>query len=181
MKDTPAPVHTIAPLSAEALLDCADDLAALLVDAVEGGASLGFVAPFTQAEAAAWWRTRARAVAAGDLTVWAARDASGVAGTVSLAHEAKPNGRHRAEVLKLMVHRRARGHGLGRTLLTAAEHAAAAAGAALLLLDTETGSPAEHLYRTAGWTPYGTVPAHAANPNGVLRPTTFYFKALRSA
>ncbi|WUD77578.1 GNAT family N-acetyltransferase [Streptomyces sp. NBC_00510] len=183
MKDTrtPAPVHAIAPLSAEALLDSADDLAALLVDAVEGGASLGFVTPFTHAEAAAWWRNRAHAVADGGLTVWAARDTAGVTGTVSLAHEGKPNGRHRAEVLKLIVHRRARGHGLGRALLTVAERAAAAAGAALLLLDTETDSPAEQLYRSAGWTPYGTVPAHAANPAGVLRPTTFFFKAPASA
>ncbi|MEU4098582.1 GNAT family N-acetyltransferase [Streptomyces sp. NPDC026673] len=171
-------MHTIAPLSAEALPTCADDLAALLVDAVEGGASLGFVAPFHHAEAAAWWRTRAGAVADGRLTVWAARDAAGLTGTVSLALEAKPNGRHRAEVLKLMVHRRARGHGLGRALLGVAERAAAEAGASLLLLDTETDSPAEHLYRTAGWTSYGVVPGHAANPEGELRATTFYFKAL---
>ncbi|MGW3243969.1 GNAT family N-acetyltransferase [Streptomyces sp. NPDC001070] len=176
-----AVTHAIAPLSPEALLDCAGELAALLVDAVEGGASLGFVAPFHHAEAFAWWRTRAGAVTDGRLTVWAARDAAGLAGTVSLALEAKPNGRHRAEVLKLMVHRRARGHGLGRALLTVAEQAAADAGAGLLLLDTETDSPAEHLYRSAGWTPYGVVPGHAANPAGVLRPTTFYFKALRSA
>ncbi|MFE0628393.1 GNAT family N-acetyltransferase [Streptomyces sp. NPDC058864] len=170
-------MHTIVPLSPGVLLDAVDDLAALLVDAVAGGASLGFLAPFTHAEAAGWWRTRARAVASGDLVVWAARDAAGVTGTVSLAREAKPNGRHRAEVLKLMVHRRARGAGLGRALLTTAEHAAAAAGVSLLLLDTETGSPAERLYRSAGWTPYGTVPGHAADPAGVLRPTTFFFKA----
>lgn len=181
MKDAPAPVPTIDPLSAAAFPDAVDGLAALLVDAVEGGASLGFLAPFTHAEAAAWWRTRARAVASGNLVVWAARDAAGVTGTVSLAREAKPNGGHRAEVLKLMVHRRARGLGLGRALLTTAEHAAAAAGAALLLLDTETDSPAERLYRAAGWTPYGTVPGHAADPAGVLRPTTFFFKAPASA
>ncbi len=99
-------------------------------------------------------------------------------GTVGLAHPGKPNGRHRAEVVKLIVHRRARGRGLGRALLAAVEHAAAEAGITLLHLDTQTGSPAERLYRTAGWIPVGVVPDYAADTDGVLRAATFFYKAL---
>jgi GNAT superfamily N-acetyltransferase len=105
-------------------------------------------------------------------------DGDRVLGTVSLAFAAKPNSRHRAELVKLMVRREARGQGLGRGLLATAETAAVAAGVTLLHLDTETGSPAEHLYRSAGWTPAGTVPDYAATPEGVLRPTTIYYKRL---
>ncbi|MER5858373.1 GNAT family N-acetyltransferase [Streptomyces sp900105245] len=159
------------------LRDGAAELAALLADTVAGGASVGFLAPLTRAEAAAWWRERAAEAAAGRLAVWVAVDGTGrVAGTVSLARPDKPNSRHRAELVKLMVHRSARGQGLGRRLLATAEHAAAADGITLLHLDTETGSPAEHLYRSAGWTEAGTIPDYALSPDGELRGTTLYFK-----
>ncbi|WP_369179991.1 GNAT family N-acetyltransferase [Streptomyces mutabilis] len=153
-----------------------DRLAGLLTDTVEGGASVGFLAPLGHAEAVAWWRGRAADVAAGRLAVWVARDGERVTGTVSLALPDKPNSRHRAELVKLMVAREARGRGLGHGLLATAEEAAAAAGITLLHLDTETGSPAEHLYRSAGWTRAGTIPDYAADPGGELRPTTLYFK-----
>ncbi|WP_251095746.1 GNAT family N-acetyltransferase [Streptomyces sp. Caat 7-52] len=157
----------------------ADGLAALLTDTVASGASVGFLAPLGHAEAVAWWRGRADDAAAGHLAVWAAVDRSDtVTGTVGLAFPGKPNSRHRAELVKLMVHRSARGHGLGRRLLATAEQAAAADGRTLLHLDTETGSPAEHLYRSAGWTPAGTIPDYAAGPLGELRPTTLYYKRL---
>nr|WP_167307254.1 GNAT family N-acetyltransferase [Streptomyces tendae] len=153
-----------------------DGLAALLADTVAGGASVGFLAPLGHPEAAHWWRERAAAVAAGRLAVWVAREGERVTGTVSLALPDKPNSRHRGELVKLMVSREARGRGLGRRLLTTVEDAAAAAGLTLLHLDTETGSPAEHLYRSAGWTRAGTIPDYAADPRGELRPTTLYFK-----
>ncbi|MFF5026345.1 N-acetyltransferase family protein [Streptomyces collinus] len=159
-----------------------DGLALLLADTVAGGASVGFLAPLTPAAADAWWRERADAVAAGRLQVWVAEDGAGrPAGTVGLAMPDKPNSRHRAELVKLMVHRRARGAGLGRLLLATAEQAAAAAGLTLLHLDTETGSPAERLYRSAGWTRAGTIPDYAANPAGELCPTTLYYKRLAPA
>ncbi|MFI9803312.1 GNAT family N-acetyltransferase [Streptomyces sp. NPDC052301] len=158
----------------------AEELADLLADTVAGGASVGFLAPLAREEAAAWWRERAEATAAGRLAVWAALDATGrPVGTVSLAHADKPNSRHRAELVKLMVHRCARGQGLGRLLLATAEDAAAAAGITLLHLDTETGSPAERLYRSSGWTAAGTIPDYAAAPAGELRPTTLYYKRLK--
>ncbi|KQX67835.1 GNAT family N-acetyltransferase [Streptomyces sp. Root1310] len=167
---------TVARLDASRLRARAAELADLLIDAVDDGASLGFLAPLDRGAAEDWWRDRAEGVAAGQLAVWAARDGDRVVGTVGLAFPGKPNSRHRAELVKLMVHRDARGKGLGRTLLTTAEESAVAAGVTLLHLDTETDSPAEHLYRTAGWTRAGVIPDYAASPAGILRPTTLYYK-----
>ncbi|KPI27646.1 GCN5-related N-acetyltransferase [Actinobacteria bacterium OV320] len=167
---------TVTRLDAPRLRARASELADLLVDAVDDGASLGFLAPLDRTAAEDWWKDRAQGVAAGQLAVWAARDGDRVVGTVGLAFPDKPNSRHRAELVKLMVHRDARGKGLGRTLLTAAEKSAVAAGVTLLHLDTETDSPAEHLYRTSGWTRAGVIPDYAASPAGVLRPTTLYYK-----
>ncbi|MFD9316281.1 GNAT family N-acetyltransferase [Streptomyces sp. NPDC060053] len=167
---------TVTRLDAPRLRARAAELADLLIDAVDDGASLGFLAPLDRAAAEAWWEERAEGVAAGRLAVWTAADGGRVVGTVGLAFPDKPNSRHRAELVKLIVHRDARGKGLGRTLLTAAEESAVAAGVTLLHLDTETDSPAEHLYRTAGWTRAGVIPDYAASPAGVLRPTTLYYK-----
>ncbi|MEV0472207.1 GNAT family N-acetyltransferase [Streptomyces prunicolor] len=158
------------------LLAAVDELADLLTDTVDDGASIGFLAPLGRAAAVDWWRERADGMAAGQLAVWAASVGERMVGTVSLAFPDKPNSRHRAELVKLMVHRDARGEGLGRRLLTIAEGAAVAAGITLLHLDTETDSPAEHLYRSTGWTRAGVIPDYAASPDGVLRPTTPYYK-----
>ncbi|MFC6598979.1 GNAT family N-acetyltransferase [Kitasatospora paranensis] len=158
--------------------DSAPGLADLLLDAVRGGASLGFPATLTTAEASAWWRARADAVEGGHLLVWATGAPGAFTGTVSLALAELPNSRHRAEVAKLMVHHAARGRGLGRHLLALVEAAALRAGRTLLVLDTETGSAAERLYRAAGWTPLGSIPDYATDPAGTLRPTTVYYKHL---
>ncbi|MGA5900919.1 GNAT family N-acetyltransferase [Streptomyces venetus] len=163
-------------LDAVRLAASAGPLADLLADTVDAGASVGFLAPLDRAAAQRWWEERAADVAAGRLALWAAYDGDRVLGTVSLAFPDKANSRHRAELVKLMVHRDTRGRGLGRRLLGVAEDAAAAAGITLLHLDTETGSPAEHLYRSAGWTAIGAIPDYAANPGGELRPTTIYYK-----
>ncbi|MFG2126758.1 GNAT family N-acetyltransferase [Streptomyces sp. NPDC048751] len=168
---------TVRHVDAPQVLGLVEELAALLADTVDGGASIGFLAPLDRAEAVAWWKGRAAGVAAGALAVWVAQDDERVVGTVSLAFPDKPNSRHRAEIVKLMVHRDARGLGIGRRLLAAAEEFAATAGRTLLHLDTETDSPAEHLYRSAGWTRAGVIPDYAASPDGVLRPTTLYYKS----
>lgn len=159
-------------------------LAELLADAVDSGASLGFLAPFDRDAAADWWLSRAEAVESGELLVWVVRAGGGagsgrIVGTVSLVPESKPNGRHRAEISKLMVHREARGGGLARRLLATAEAEARRRGVTLMLLDTETDSPAEHLYRAAGWTRHGIVPAYAAGPRGELRDCSFYHLQLQ--
>ncbi|WP_327365999.1 GNAT family N-acetyltransferase [Streptomyces sp. NBC_01217] len=171
----------IVQVSGPELVTYADELAALLVEAVNGGSSVGFLAPLDRDAAAAWWRERAGAVDAGHLQVWIARNAERVAGTIALVRAPLPNSRHRAEVAKLMVRPSARGRGLGRSLLDAAERSAAEAGVTLLVLDTETGSSAERLYRSTGWTECGSIPGYAADPAGVLKPTTLYYKAVGGA
>ncbi|MDX3263577.1 GNAT family N-acetyltransferase [Streptomyces sp. MI02-2A] len=167
---------TISALSGTEVLAGAEGLAELLTDTVHGGASIGFLAPLERSEAVAWWRARAAAVEAGALAVWVAHEGDRVTGTVGLALPDKANSRHRGELVKLMVHREARGRGLGRRLLATAERGASAAGITLLHLDTETGSPAEVLYRSAGWTRVGAIPDYAATPAGVLHPTTVFYK-----
>ncbi|WP_405904052.1 GNAT family N-acetyltransferase [Streptomyces sp. NBC_00656] len=168
----------IVPVSGPELVTYADELAALLVETVDGGSSVGFLAPLDRGAAACWWRERAGTVDAGQHQVWIARDGERIAGTIGLARAPLPNARHRAEVAKLMVRPSSRGQGLGRRLLDAAERSAAEDGVTLLVLDTESGSPAERLYRSAGWTECGSVPDYATDPAGVLKPTTFYYKAV---
>lgn len=173
------PATVIDRLSATGLLAARHALADLVCDAVEGGSSIGFLAPLDPGEAAAWWEGLAPEAADGRVAVWAARDGGGrILGTVQLRRGGMPNGRHRAEIAKLVVHRDARGRGLGRALLATAEREAAASGISLLVLDTQTGSPAERLYRSAGWTESGTIPDYAADTAGVLRPTTVFHKKL---
>ncbi|MEE1823656.1 GNAT family N-acetyltransferase [Streptomyces sp. BE20] len=173
-------MYTVRRLAAGELRDSAGPLAELLVDTVGSGSSLGFLAPLDAAEAAGWWRALAPDVAAGRLLVWAAHhDADHrIAGTVQLRPATPANGRHRAEVAKLMVHRADRGRGLAGRLLTALESAAVEHGIRTLVLDTETGSPAERLYAAAGWTRVGTVPDYATDPSGTPHATTVFYKAL---
>jgi ribosomal protein S18 acetylase RimI-like enzyme len=166
----------IARLSPAELDSCAGELGAVLVDVVDGGNSVGFLLPLELSAATAWWRGLVPAVADGSVQMWAARTGEDLCGTVQLRLAAMPNGLHRAEVAKLMVAPRARGRGLGRELLATVERAAVESGVSLLILDTETGSAAESLYRSAGWTQVGTVPDYAADPRGELQPTTFFYK-----
>lgn len=173
-------MYSITRLSAEEFAAHVEDLSGLLTAVVADGASLGFVSPFDQDAARQWWNTQLAEVSAGRLIVWVAHtaDAKRISGTISLALERKPNGRHRADVVKLMVHRDARGKGLARALLATAESAAAQAGARLLLLDTVTGSPADQLYQSAGWTRYGIVPSYATDPSGSFEDASFFYKQL---
>jgi GNAT superfamily N-acetyltransferase len=155
-------------------------LADLLVDAVEGGASVNFLAGFTVKEAADWWRARADQLADGTITAFVAHDADGrILGCTLLMRSRNPNSPHRAEIGKVLVHRPVRRQGLARRLMTAAEDAARAEGRWLLILDTQTESDAEHLYRALGWTEFGQVPNHSMLTDGTLSPTTFFWKDLR--
>ncbi|WP_043464882.1 GNAT family N-acetyltransferase [Kitasatospora sp. MBT66] len=192
-------MYTVRPVTAEELLGAAERLGGLLADTVDGGASVGFLAPLDPGAAADWWRALAPEVGAGRLLLWVAYPEPGadpgtdpstdastdagrrVAGTVQLRPASTANGRHRAEVAKLMVHRADRGHGLAGRLLAALEAAAVGRGIRTLVLDTETDSPAERLYAAAGWTRVGTVPDFATDPAGVPHATTVYYKALPSA
>ena len=171
--------YVVTRLDAEGFAASLAGLAELLVDGVDSGASLGFLASFDHDAAARWWRSLAPGVADGSLVVWTCQGAEGrLDGTISLVLEPKPNSAYRASVVKLIVHRRARGRGLGRRLLATAEQTAAALGRTLLMLDTETDSDADFLYQATGWTRYGIVPGYAADPAGVPRDCSFYFKRL---
>ena len=142
-----------------------EGLAALLLDAVDSGAAVSFLDTLTRAGAEAWWR--ATLLDAEPRAVFlVARDEDGIAGTVQLRPARAPNQPHRAEVLKLMVHRRARGAGLGERLMREVEQAARREGFALLTLDAKRGGPADRLYRRLGWTEAGTIPDFAVDPDG---------------
>ncbi|HJD80722.1 GNAT family N-acetyltransferase [Kitasatospora aureofaciens] len=172
--------YVVEELTAEELDGSVAEFAGLLADTVNCGASVGFLAPLEPEESSAWWRALVPELAAGRLLVWTARaaDDGRLAGTVQLRPATTANGRHRGEVAKLMVHPADRGHQLAGRLLAALEERAVASGIRLLVLDTETGSPAERMYEAAGWSRVGTVPDYAADPMGTLRPTTIFFKSL---
>jgi GNAT superfamily N-acetyltransferase len=155
-------------------------LALLLIDALESGAGVSFMAGLTQAEAEAWWRLVVRSLPArGVLLV--ARAADGIVGSVQLQPAWAPNQPHRADVAKLIVHRRGRGLGIGRALMLELERTAVAAGFTLLLLDTCQGSAAERLYTSMDWVRVGVVPGFALNPDRSLCDTVFFYKRLPAA
>lgn len=154
-----------------------DELARLLVDAVESGASVSFMSPLATSDAREWWRTtleraHPRAV------VLVARDDRGIVGSVSLHPAWAPNQPHRAEITKLLVHRRARRQGIGRALMTEIEARGRAAGFTLLTLDTVRGDPAEQLYTNAGWQRVGIIPDYALYPDGRPCDTVVFYKKL---
>lgn len=155
------------------------ELAQLLVDAVDSGAAVSFVAPLSVERAEQWWRTTISTAHARSIFL-IARDATGIAGTVQLHPSWAPNQPHRAEVVKLMVHRRARVAGLGRRLMESLEHAARSAGFELLTLDARRAGVADHLYQRLGWTRVGVIPRYAMNPDGqAWHDTVIYYKDLR--
>ncbi len=154
-------------------------LAALLVDAVDGGSAVNFLAGVDEATAAGWWRARIGAVAEGTISPFVAFDGRRVIGSVLLIRSTNPNSPHRAEVAKVIVRRSARRRGIATALMSAAETAARAEGRWLLVLDTETGSPAEAFYRSTGWQAAGTIPDYAMQTNGTPAPATWYWKDLR--
>jgi GNAT superfamily N-acetyltransferase len=156
-------------------------LAALLVDAVESGAAVSFLAPLTLARAEDWWRRTINAAHANAVFL-VARDDAGIAGTVQLHPAWAPNQPHRAEVAKLLVHRRSRRAGLGRRLMRAVEEAARDAGFRLLTLDAKRGAAAEGLYRQLGWCHAGTIPRFALDPDGTTpHDAVIFYKELRPA
>lgn len=154
------------------------ELAHLLVDAVDSGAAVSFLAPLTLQGAEEWWR-RTLLGAHSRAIVLVARDDRGIAGSVQLHPAWAPNQPHRAEVVKLLVHQRARGRGLGARLMHALEEAARRSGFRLLTLDARAGGTADRLYRRLGWTAVGTIPRYALDPDGVTpHDATIFYKEL---
>ena len=153
-------------------------LGALLRDAVEHGASIGFMLPLTDAEVRDYWTSVAAQVAGGGKVVLVAHDAAGrVVGSAQLGLELRANGRHRAEVQKVMVLHAARGAGIGAALMTALEAEARRLGRTLLFLDTSVGrSGAVEFYTKLGWTPAGGIPDYARDPDGAFAANAIFYK-----
>ena len=143
-----------------------DQLAAVLVDCVEGGASVSFMSPFSHADALAFFRKVAASVAAGDTMLLAARLDGRIVGTVQLGLDTPPNQPHRADIKKMLVHRSARNRGIGAALMSRVEEEARRAGRWLLVLDTVPGENGHRVYQRAGWTQSGIIPDYALFPDG---------------
>jgi GNAT superfamily N-acetyltransferase len=155
-------------------------LSDVLIDCVEGGASVSFMLPISRATAEAFWRDVAAGVGLGGRIVLIAEDATGIIGTVQIITAQPENQPHRADIAKMLVHRRARRQGVGAALLAAAEDAARKEGKTLLVLDTASGD-AERLYAKLGWQRCGVIPGYALLPQGGLCDTTVFYRALGGA
>lgn len=156
---------------------CIEALADVLQDCVEGGASVSFMSPLPREKALAFWRMVAEGVANNERILLIAETADGeIVGTVQLITAQPDNQPHRADVAKMLVHRKARRRGIAQQLMAAADEAARMAGKTVLVLDTVTGGDAERLYQRAGWQRVGDIPDYALMPDGALCSTTYYTK-----
>lgn len=152
-------------------------LSQVLIDCVEGGASVGFMHPLAPLRALAFWRKVAAGVAQGERALLLAEDAQGIVGTVQLVLDQPDNQPHRADLCKMLVHRRGRRQGVGAALLAAAEAVARQSGKTLLVLDTASPD-AERLYARGGWVPCGVIPGYALLPQGGLCDTRYFYRQL---
>ena len=163
-----------APVAESAL----EQLADVLADCVEGGASVSFMSPCSRQQALAFFRKVASSVASGDTVLLAARLGGRIVGTVQLGLDTPPNQPHRADIKKLLVHRSVRGHGVGAALMARVEEEARRRGRWLLVLDTVPGENGHRLYLRGGWTQTGLVPNYALFPDGRLCDTAIMWKRL---
>jgi GNAT superfamily N-acetyltransferase len=153
-------------------------LVTVLIDCVESGASVSFMHPLTPARAQAFWHRVAEGVSSGARALLVAEDAHGICGTVQLLLDLPENQPHRADVAKMLVHRRVRRQGLGAAMMRAAEEAARARGRTMLVLDAVTGGDAARLYERLGWMRVGDIPNYALYPRGGFCSTTYYYRDL---
>ncbi|HEX2525809.1 MAG TPA: GNAT family N-acetyltransferase [Geminicoccus sp.] len=171
--------HVIRLLSPMEAQDRRADLVELLVDAVESGASVNFVWPMTRAKAEAWWEGALASHARGERLIFSAEVAGKLDGTVQLILAPQENQFFRADLAKMLVHRRARCQGLGTRLMQAAEAEARRIGRTLLTLDTKARSAGERLYARLGWTKVGEIPDFSASADNLSRrPASFFYKML---
>jgi acetyltransferase len=171
-------VAEIVALDAEGARGRLPELVALLRDAVEGGASIGFLPPLSDAEATAYWEGVIADLAEGRRVLLIAMQDGKVVGSGQLEPAGRANGAHRAEVQRVIVHRGARRRGLGRALMEALEAHARRIGHTLLVLDTRAGDPSEALYARCGYTRVGVIPRYARSATGALDDTVYYYKHL---
>jgi GNAT superfamily N-acetyltransferase len=170
--------QAIVGMDASGLRARCDEFAALLEDAVIAGASVGFLLPDPKHDVARYWQGVAKDLDAGDRTLLAFERDGRILGTVQVDYCAKANGRHRAEIQKLLVVRSARRQGIGAALMRAAEEVARNRGRWLLLLDTREGTEGDALYRRLGWTAFGRVVDYARDPDGALAACVFFMKRI---
>ena len=164
-------------VNAHELDELIEPLADLLIDCVDGGASVSFMWPLPRERALSFWRGVAEGVRRGERLLLVGQTQPGhIDGTVQLVLAQPDNQPHRADIAKMLVHRRARRRGLARALLAAAERAASEAGKHVLVLDTVTGGDAERLYERGGWQRVGVIPDYALMPDGRLCATTYFHK-----
>jgi GNAT superfamily N-acetyltransferase len=154
-----------------------EGLADVLIDVVAGGASVSFMYPFTRDKAIAFWRGVAKGVEAGERAIVVAEDEQGICGTAQLILSLPENQPHRADLAKMLVHRRARRRGIGAAVLKAVEDLARQLGKTLLVLDTAS-QDAERLYERAGWIKVGVIPDYALMPDGAFCDTIVYYRRL---
>ena len=152
-------------------------LAEVLIDCVAGGASVSYMGPLSQAKAESFWQRVADDVSCGARALLVAEDAQGIVGTVQLILEQPENQPHRADLSKMLVHRRMRRHGLGAALMRAAETVASECGKSLLVLDTASADAAR-LYTRLGWQPCGEIPGYALMPHGGLCSTHLFYRTI---
>lgn len=168
-------------LQLNALADHREQLASLLQNCVASGASVGFLPPLIDETVQHYWHSVEADLAAGERSLWIALDAQAeVVGAVQLSYCKKANGRHRAEVEKLMVHTSARGRGIAKKLMAALEQEAQNRNLKLIVLDTRLGDPASSLYRQLGYIEAGQIPDFALSATGKLDPTVLFYKRLTS-
>ncbi len=168
----------IRELNASEASQCVEALAAVLLDCVEGGASVSFMAPFSKAGAESFFEKVAAGVKARERILLAAFVENKLVGTVQLLTATPPNQPHRADIAKLLVMRSARAQGVATLLMKKVEEAGKRAGKTLLVLDTVTGGDAERLYLRLGWTKTGIIPNYAMFPDGRMCDTTIFWKDL---
>ena len=154
-------------------------LAALLQDAIANGASIGFMVPFAYEDAVAYWQELVTTLKGFHRILLIAEMDQEIVGSVQLDLASRPNGSHRAEIAKLMVHTSRRGQGIGHALMEAIEHEAQLAGRTTLILDTREGDPSEYLYLKLGYIRAGTIPEYARSADGSLHTTVFMYKLLK--
>ena len=170
---------TLRRVGPDEVATCLSALADVLIDCVEGGASVSFMLPMTREKAMEFWRSVAVGVVSGERVLLIAEDENGqIVGTVQLVIGQPENQPHRADVAKMLVHRRVRRKGIGQRLMAEVEHVARGENKSVLVLDTVTGGNAERLYERTGWQRVGTVPNYALMPSGELCGTTIYCKQL---
>jgi len=165
-------------LEADAARSAIPELCEVLSDCINGGASLGFMLPFSPNDALPYWQEVTDAVQAGNIILAVAEHEGRVVGTVQIGLASKPNQPHRGDLMKLVVHRSARGLGLSRKLMAAVENEAIRRGRTLLVLDTATGSEAEAIYPRFGWERVGVIPDYALWPQGGYCGTTLFYKRI---